>query len=73
MRTNSLKHERRKELSGQSEKPLSWDEEELEIPPRRVLHQPEYMRLTRYFHISLLVLFVLLTGGFFVWYHYFMN
>jgi hypothetical protein len=73
MRTNSLNQGSREEHSSHSEKPLSWDEEELEIPPRRVLHQPEYMKITRYFHISLLTLFVLLTGGFFVWYHYFMN
>jgi hypothetical protein len=61
-------------MNDHNEKPLDWDDEkDAEIPPRRVLHQPEYVRWSRYFHASLLTLFILLTSGFFVWYHYFMK
>lgn len=55
-----------------SEGAALWIEEE-PIPPRRVLHQPEYIRWTNYFQAALLTLFLLLTGGIFIWYHWFRN
>ena len=63
-----------KQKSGESEDSSLWlDDEEMEIPPRRTLHQPEFMRVSRYFQIGLLTIFWFLTAGIFIWYHWFMD
>jgi hypothetical protein len=43
-------------------------EEEMRLPPRRVIHSSDNTKATRIFHASLVLLLVLLTIGIIFWY-----
>jgi hypothetical protein len=49
-----------------SQKPPS--EEDMRLPPRRVIHSSDNAKATRIFHASLVVLLILLTMGIIFWY-----
>lgn len=38
------------------------------LPPRVRKHPPEFLKLTRFFHVSLMILFVALIAGILTWY-----
>jgi len=46
-------------------------EEDMRLPPRRVIHSSDSKRVVRWFHASLLAMFVMLTVGIIVWYQFF--
>lgn len=43
-------------------------EDEMRLPPRRVIHSSDNAKATRIFHASLVVLLILLTLGIIFWY-----
>ncbi|RKN84617.1 hypothetical protein D7M11_11515 [Paenibacillus ginsengarvi] len=43
-------------------------EDEMRLPPRRVIHATDNTKATRIFHASLVVLLILLTMGIIFWY-----
>ncbi|MEF3301843.1 hypothetical protein [Paenibacillus sp. GYB003] len=53
-----------------SAKPLPEDDE-MRLPPRRVIHSTDSAKATRIFHASLVVLLVLLAAGIIFWYQFY--
>lgn len=47
------------------------DEDEMRLPPRRVIHGSDTGKLTKVFHASLVVLLVLLAAGIMIWYQWY--
>lgn len=47
------------------------DEDEMRLPPRRVIHGSDTGKLTKMFHASLVVLLVLLASGIVIWYQWY--
>ncbi|GAA3405276.1 hypothetical protein ACFFNY_28730 [Paenibacillus hodogayensis] len=52
----------------EKEMPALPDEDDMRLPPRRVIHSSDSIKATRIFHASLVVLLILLTMGIIFWY-----
>lgn len=44
------------------------EEDDMRLPPRRVIHSSDNAKATRIFHASLVVLLIVLTMGIICWY-----